>query len=119
MIPRRWLKNINRFDAIFVPSRQNKEAFRASGAKAPIYIVPHGVNASFYRPCNPPLRVPGTAGKFVFVSVFGFQHRKNPEALLKAYWKAFSVRDKVHLVIKTNGYASYENKQWIERGSEV
>ncbi|MDG0794394.1 hypothetical protein OMP38_28840 [Cohnella ginsengisoli] len=113
-IPRRWLKNINRFDAVFVPSRQNKAAFRASGVTVPIYIVPHGVNAFFYRPGNPPLRVPGTAGRFVFVSVFGFQHRKNPETLLKAYWRAFSARDKVHLVIKTNGYAPYENKQWIE-----
>ncbi|CAI6081686.1 glycosyltransferase family 4 protein [Cohnella sp. JJ-181] len=113
-IPRSWMRDINRFDAIMVPSRQNKEAFRASGVTSPIFIVPHGVNTSFFRPGNRPLKVKGTAGKFVFVSVFGFQHRKNPETLLKAYWKAFSAGDKVHLVLKTNGYAPYENKPWIE-----
>jgi len=113
-IPLSWRRNINRFDAILVPSRQNRDAFRASGVKVPIFIVPHGVDSTFYRPGIPPLRVKGTAGRFVFVSVFGFQHRKNPETLLRAYWKAFSAGDRVHLVIKTNGYARYENKQWIE-----
>jgi glycosyltransferase involved in cell wall biosynthesis len=108
------MSKINRFDAVFVPSRQNKQALRNSGVKVPIYIVPHGVNAVTFHPRNPKLGVPNTSGKFVFVSVFGFQHRKNPEALLKAYWEAFSASDKVHLVIKTNGYARHENQRWIQ-----
>ncbi|MNW56314.1 Glycosyl transferases group 1 [compost metagenome] len=46
--------------------------------------------------------------------MFGFQHRKNPEALLRAYWEEFSSADNVRLVIKTNGYARHENQQWIQ-----
>ncbi|MBY9080286.1 glycosyltransferase [Paenibacillus sp. HN-1] len=111
--PDSWKPNLNRFDAIFVPSRQNKEALRNSGVKVPIYIVPHGVNTGEYRPDHPKMHVPGAGGRFVFVSVFGFQHRKNPEGLLRAYWEEFSERDQVLLIIKTNGYSPSENEAWI------
>ncbi|WP_254776835.1 glycosyltransferase [Paenibacillus sp. yr247] len=67
-----------------------------------------------YKPNNKKLPVPNSKGKFIFVSVFGFQHRKNPEALLRAYWEEFSSADNVLLVIKTNGYAPYENEIWIK-----
>lgn len=112
-IPDRWARAINRFDAVFVPSRQNIQAMRNSGVRVPMYIVPHGVNAATFNPRNRKLQIPNTKGKFVFVSVFGFQHRKNPEALFRAYWEAFSASDNVHLVVKTNGYSSRENQQWI------
>ncbi|MFC5451119.1 glycosyltransferase [Paenibacillus aestuarii] len=112
--PRNWLANMNKFDAICVPSQHNKKALRNSGVKVPIFIVPHGVNAKVYHPNNKKLPVPNTAGKFTFVSVFGFQHRKNPEGLLRAYWEEFSAKDNVILVIKTNGYAAYENEKWIK-----
>ncbi|MCR8636757.1 glycosyltransferase family 4 protein [Paenibacillus radicis (ex Xue et al. 2023)] len=113
-IPRRWLANINKFDAVCVPSIQNKHAMRNSGVRVPIFIVPHGVHSQTYNPSNKKLSIPEAKGKFIFVSVFGFQHRKNPEALLRAYWEAFSASDNVLLVIKTNGYAAYENEAWIK-----
>lgn len=112
-IPNRWRSNMNKFDAVCVPSIQNRQAMRASGVKVPIFIVPHGVDSNKYKPSNRKLPLREAKGKFVFVSIFGFQHRKNPEALLKAYWEEFSSADNVILVIKTNGYASYENEQWI------
>lgn len=113
--PRRWLSYMNRFDAICVPSKHNKKALRNSGVKVPIFIVPHGVNAKVFHPANKKMPLREAKGKFIFVSVFGFQHRKNPEALLRAYWEEFSSKDNVLLVIKTNGYASYENEKWIKR----
>ncbi|MBP1995303.1 glycosyltransferase [Paenibacillus eucommiae] len=113
-IPKRWLSNLNRVDSVFVPSTQNKQALRNSGVSVPIFIVPHGVDTVRYIPSNKKLRLPNSNGRFVFVSVFGFQHRKNPEALLRAYWEEFSASDKVLLVIKTNGYAKYENEKWIK-----
>lgn len=113
-IPRRWSPHMNKFDAVFVPSRQNKEALLRSGVKVPVYIVPHGVDTRAYHPGNPKLSIGGHQGKFVFVSVFGFQHRKNPETLLRAYWEEFSASDSVLLVIKTGGYANYENEAWIK-----
>ncbi|WCK54486.1 glycosyltransferase family 4 protein [Aneurinibacillus sp. Ricciae_BoGa-3] len=114
-IPNNWFPNINKFDAVIVPSLQNKNALINSGVKVPIYIVPHGVYANQFKPANPKLSIKNTEGKFVFISVFGFQHRKNPETLLRAYWKEFSQKDKVILVIKTNGYRRHETHKWIEK----
>lgn len=112
-VPSRWVPKINGSDAVCVPSLQNKRAMRNSGVKVPVFVVPHGVNLKSFHPNNKKLSVQNTAGKFIFVSVFGFQHRKNPEALLRAYWEEFSASDNVHLVIKTSGYAPYENARWI------
>ncbi|MCJ8010533.1 glycosyltransferase family 4 protein [Paenibacillus sp. KQZ6P-2] len=86
-----------------------------SGVKVPIFIVPHGVDTKEFHPNNKKMLLPSAAGKFTFVSVFGFQHRKNPEGLLKAYWEEFSSKDNVILVIKTNGYAAQENEKWIQQ----
>ncbi|WP_025700032.1 glycosyltransferase, partial [Paenibacillus forsythiae] len=113
-LPSRWKPHMNKFDAVFVPTLQNKEALLKSGVKVPIFIVPHGVNTKEYRPGNPKLSLPEYKGRFVFVSVFGFQHRKNPEGLLRAYWEEFSASDSVLLVIKTNGYNASENEDWIK-----
>lgn len=113
--PKGWLSNMNKFDAICVPSQHNKRALQNSGVKVPIFIVPHGVNTVEFHPKNKKLTLPRAAGKFTFVSVFGFQHRKNPEGLLRAYWEEFSSKDNVILVIKTNGYAAYENEKWIQQ----
>ncbi|MGD8190934.1 glycosyltransferase family 4 protein [Brevibacillus ginsengisoli] len=112
-IPRNWFPAINRFDAVCVPSKQNKRALINSGVKVPIFIVPHGVNTRTFHPANRKLFIKDAKGRFVFVSVFGFQHRKNPETLLRAYWNAFTSKDKVLLAIKTFGYRKHETQQWI------
>ncbi|AKG34168.1 glycosyltransferase family 4 protein [Paenibacillus durus] len=114
-IPNHWKPHMNKFDAVFVPTLQNKEALLRSGVKVPIFIVPHGVNTMEYRPGNPKLNLPEHKRRFIFVSVFGFQHRKNPEGLLRAYWEEFSASDSVLLVIKTNGYDSRETEAWIKK----
>ena len=97
-----WFPQINRFDAVCVPSMQNKRAMKRSGIKKPVFIVPHGVNTYTFSPSNKKLHLGLPKGTFVFVSVFTFQHRKNPETLLKAFWQEFSSKDKVALVIKTS-----------------
>lgn len=112
-VPRHWVPKINRFDAVCVPSVHNKIALRRSGVKIPVFIVPHGVHRQKFKPGNTKYPLPIGKGRFVFVSVFGFQHRKNPETLLRAYWEQFSAKDNVLLVIKTNGYTRYENRNWI------
>lgn len=112
-IPRGWVRKINKFDAVCVPTTQNIIALRRSGIKIPIYKVPHGINGNKFKPGNKKYHLPIAKGRFVFVSVFGFQHRKNPETLLRAYWEQFSAADKVLLVIKTNGQV------WRETGRSI
>lgn len=72
-----------------------------SGLQLPVFIAPHGVDTEKFNPENQKLSLRGTEDKFVFLSVFDFQHRKNPETLLEAYWKEFNQSDQVVLVIKT------------------
>jgi hypothetical protein len=83
-IPKRWIRTINQADAVCIPSLQNKQALRNSGIRIPIFIVPHGVNARIFTPNKKKLPSKKTNEKFTFISIFGFQHRKNSEALLKA-----------------------------------
>ena len=112
-IPRRWIGPLNRVDAVFVPSRQNRQALLNSGVKVPVLIVPHGVNARFFTTRKKRWPSGKKKGRFVFLSVFAFQHRKNPEDLLRAYWEEFSASDPVLLIIKTKGLAPHENERWI------
>ena len=111
-IPHAWVRKLNQTDGVCVPSRQNKQALLHSGVRVPVFIVPHGVDARLYTPQTKP-SLPGAHRPFTFISVFGFQHRKNPEALLRAYWEEFSPDDNVLLLIKTSGYAPAEDERWI------
>lgn len=112
-IPKRWRTPINQADAVCVPSLHNKQAMRNSGIRIPIIIAPHGVHARKFTPKNKIWPSKKSNKTFTFISIFGFQHRKNPEALLRAYWEEFSSNDNVRLIIKTNGYGSRENEPWI------
>lgn len=101
-IPASWIPVIQQFDGVCVPSRVNERAMRGSGITVPVFVVPHGVDTHSFRPDNEKLRMKETDGKFVFVSVFDYQHRKNPETLLNAFWEQFTENDDVALVIKTS-----------------
>ncbi|MBS4192693.1 glycosyltransferase [Bacillus sp. FJAT-49705] len=102
-LPKCWPTIINKFDAVCVPCSQNIHAIKTSDVKIPAYLAPHGVDTIKYKPENKKFLLKEAQGRFVFVSVFDFQHRKNPESLLEAYWKEFTARDNVILAIKTYG----------------
>ncbi|MFD2614256.1 glycosyltransferase family 4 protein [Paenibacillus gansuensis] len=114
-IPRNWFPSINRYDAVCVPSLHNVKALRRSGVKVPIYLVPHGVHGNLAPGLNQKRKLPYPKGTFVFLSVFTFQHRKNPEGLLRAYWKEFSRADKTVLIIKTEGFQRSESGTRLKR----
>ncbi|PKM45959.1 MAG: glycosyl transferase family 1 [Firmicutes bacterium HGW-Firmicutes-8] len=100
-IPNNWFPTINEFNAIFVPSKHNMEALKNSGVTVPVLLVPHGADTRSFNPQNEKMPLNSAAGKFIFISVFDFQHRKNPEGLLKAYWEEFKPDENVMLVVKT------------------
>ncbi|MGV3487366.1 MAG: glycosyltransferase family 4 protein [Tuberibacillus sp.] len=102
-IPGPWRSILQSFNAIGVPCRHNIKVLENSGVTVPVYLVPHGADISRFHPDNEKWAFKRAEGRFVFVSVFDFQHRKNPEALLKAYWEEFSEKDDVLLIIKTYG----------------
>jgi glycosyltransferase involved in cell wall biosynthesis len=100
-VPENWFPNINQADAVIVPSRQNVQALRDSGVTVPIIRAPHGADVETFNPDNEKFPFPEIDGKFKFLSIFQWQHRKGPEKLLKAYWKEFSPNDDVALIIKS------------------
>jgi len=112
-IPRSKLSVLNRYDAVCVPSSQNVKAMVSSGITVPVYLAPHGADTSRYRPDNRKISLRGMEGRFVFVSVFDFLHRKNPELLLRAYWEEFTAADRTALVIKTYSSRHRKSGEWI------
>jgi glycosyltransferase involved in cell wall biosynthesis len=113
-IPESWKAILQTFDAVCVPCTHNIKALRNSDVSIPVFLVPHGADTAIYRPDNPRTTLSEGEGRFVFVSVFDFQHRKNPESLLRAYWEVFTSDDQVLLVIKTYGSSRKEIRSVIK-----
>ena len=113
-LPDNWMPIISKFDAVCVPSRFNIEAMNNGGVKIPVFLVPHGIDRNEFKPENQKLPFKQTDGKFVFLSVFEFQHRKNPETLLRAYWEEFTHKDNTALLIKTH-WGRHNSREIIEK----
>jgi glycosyltransferase involved in cell wall biosynthesis len=101
LVPDNWFPNINRADAVFIPSWHNYHALRQSGVTVPIHVVPHGADVEMFTPENEALSLEEVKDKFTFLSVFQWQHRKAPEVLIRAYWEEFGTADNTMLIVKT------------------
>lgn len=102
--PKRWLPCIDTVDEIWTPSEFISESIRKKTDK-PVITVPYSIDIQreglykrkyFGLPEN----------KFLFLTMYDFisiSERKNPQAVIDAYVKAFPVEDEhVGLVIKVN-----------------
>lgn len=98
-----WAPYINASaDKVLVGSKWNVDIFKGAGVTIPIGVVPHGIDMSVFKDTEP-YPINGVSDDtFVFYSIFQWQERKNPEALLKAYWHAFQDNEDVALVIKAH-----------------
>jgi len=97
-----WQKYINKsVDKVLVGCEWNVNIFKDSGVTIPIGVVPHGINMSGFNNVTD-YNISGiTDDTFMFYSIFQWQERKHPLALIKAYWYAFTGNDNVALVLKT------------------
>jgi glycosyltransferase involved in cell wall biosynthesis len=98
-IPPKWVAECNHLDAILVPSAYCRDAFVDSGVTVPVHIVHPGVDLS-----KIPSFESSPSEDFRFLSVFQWSDRKDPDALLTAYWKEFRPNERVVLVLKTYGF---------------
>lgn len=99
-LPKVFADNIQLCDEVWTGSEYNKQAIINAGVTKPIYIIPQAVQVS-----------DDTAGLksyktiadeyYRFYSIFEWTERKNPAALLEAYWREFEHVEGVSLVIKT------------------
>lgn len=95
-----WVWNCNLVDEIWTGGEWHKENFKKAGVKVPIYVFPQAIDTSPI--LQKPFQVPQHKG-FLFYSIFQWIERKNPLALLEAYWREFQGEENVSLLLKTYG----------------
>ena len=99
-LPRPWLLPLRGMDEIWVPSKHNRDAYANSGlGRKKITVIPHGVNTDRFNTSVKPLDY--KRGAYNFGSVFDWTERKNPTALIRAYYNAFCNGEDVSLSIRT------------------
>ena len=105
-----WPDYINKsVDKVLVGSTWNVDIFKGSGVTVPIGVVPHGIDVNNYNNITP-YNIEGIdKDAYVFYSVFQWTERKNPVAMMHAYWYAFQNNENVALVLKT--YKSTYSKE--------
>ncbi len=90
----------NNVKKVLVGCEWNVDVFKDSGVTVPVGVVPHGINASEFENIEP-YHISGVSNEdYMFYSIFQWTERKNPVALLKAYWYAFQYNKDVALVLK-------------------
>lgn len=95
-----WVDHLNMSDEVWVPSTWNVEVLKSSGVVRPITCIPHIARPEVFDIQTEPL-FPHLEGMYKFYSIFQWTERKNPEALLRSYFAAFSQEDNVVLVLKS------------------
>ena len=95
-------------ESLVVPSEFNKKTFSESGYEKPIYVVPHTIGDWWWKAPTPPQIEDDRP--FTFYYVGGWNNRKNPETILRAYLKAFPTpQDNVALALKITGGANIQS----------
>lgn len=102
--PREWIDAANALDLLLVPDVFQREAFAASGVRAPIEVLPLGVDADY---CHTRVTAPrDPLGRFAFVAVVDDFTRDAPDRLIEAFRAAFAGDDGVALLIHVRSNAS-------------
>lgn len=98
-VPDRTVDICNEYNEVWVTSDFCKKVLVDSGLKRRIEVMPASVDTTLYHENHPPHEFTPKLKPFVFLSVFGWAHRKGYDALLKAYLQEFSASDPVSLLI--------------------
>lgn len=99
-LPATWIKPMNKMNEIWTASEQQAKMIKDSGVTVPIYWFPQPIDISKVGKHTKPFIIPNFDG-FLFYSIFQWIDRKNPKALLQTYWKTFSGKTDVGLLLKT------------------
>ncbi|HEX8769336.1 MAG TPA: glycosyltransferase, partial [Acidimicrobiales bacterium] len=95
-LPREWVDGCNTMDEIWVPASFNVETFERSGVRAPIRVMPLGVDTDYFHPGIVGYR---PSSRFTFLSVFEWGERKAPDLLLRAFASEFKESEDVLLLL--------------------
>lgn len=98
-IPPEWVVLMNRMDGIITASQFNEGVFKTHGVKVPIYVIPHCFDPEMF---NKNVTSPGRYAKTTILAIGTWRQRKNWPTLIKGFYEAFSSKDNVCLLIKTD-----------------
>lgn len=99
-LPKEFADQVAKCDEIWTGSQFNKKAIEKSGIKVPVFIVPECIDTDLDIKAIKPYHVENQ-DTYKFYSVFEWIERKNPQALLQAYWEEFTKGENVSLTLKT------------------
>lgn len=105
-IPQRWTWILNDESVeVWVPSQFNVDVFKNSGIIRPVIKVPHIVDPAMFDGTVEPKQFDprDLDGRQYLFYIGPWDSRKNPQDLLRAYYTAFSSRDKILLVMRSYG----------------
>ncbi len=101
-IPKTWVSWLNSMEAVWVPSRFNRETFARSGVDRARISVVQPLAPTLLRPAIPGQTYPlQTAKSFRFLAVTELNKRRGLDLLLSAYLSEFKPNDDVALVLRT------------------
>src|SRR5215467_5688668 len=106
-LPEHWPAILNTAERILVPCRFNAELLGRSGVTRPVYVVPHirrasrsGLTPEDGAALRQRLGIP--ADHFVFYTIAVWDPRKAVAELIEVFARAFSIDDRVTLLVKTS-----------------
>lgn len=99
-IPLEFAQSAQLMDELWTGSEYNAQAIRNAGVTKPIFIIPEAIDVSLDLDKIEPY-ITANQETYKFYSIFEWTERKNPTALLTAYWQEFQKGEKVSLTIKT------------------
>jgi glycosyltransferase involved in cell wall biosynthesis len=111
-----WGHCCNLMNEIWVPSIQSAQAVKNSNVFVPVKVFPCACDITRFNNPPEPLEIAPLKDKCVFYVIGEMIRRKNIVAILRAFYSAFSLRNDVTLVIKTNvpGKSSSEATEIIQ-----
>lgn len=99
LLPKSWTAYCNRVQEIWTGTPRNEEILRSSGVNVPIKVYPQAIDTSVEP--QKPFYLEGTdENTLIFYSIFEWNERKNPRALITAYLTEFNKSDNVLLLLK-------------------
>ena len=117
-LPLAFSTNVQMMDEIWTGSQYNADAIKNAGVTKPIYIIPEAIDTDISEDIKPYITANET--DYRFYSIFEWTERKNPGALLEAFWLEFKDTKNVSLTIKTyidnfNPEKKNELKKYIKK----
>lgn len=97
-LPLDFSLNCQLLDEIWTGSEFNADAIRNAGVTKPIFIIPEAIDTDV--PTVEPY-ITTNKNDYKFYSIFEWTERKNPLALLEAFWREFESDKDVSLTLKT------------------